>query len=198
VRTRLTPTRGGAWGDVEQVFGELEVEARRELEGEGIAASRISVARSLGMRYVGQSWELVVKVPVLPAGAEGAAAMAAVEGAFREAHQRRYGHARDAAAEIVNFRLTAVGEIDKPGFVEMESSVEPASAVAAARRGERDVLFGQSRLATPVYQRERLPAGAGWSGPAIVEEMGATTVVPPGWSASVGAWGELRLARRGL
>jgi N-methylhydantoinase A/oxoprolinase/acetone carboxylase beta subunit len=33
------------------------------------------------------------------------------------------------------------------------------------------------------------------AGPAVVEEMGATTVIPPGWSGTVGIWGELVLER---
>jgi N-methylhydantoinase A len=49
-----------------------------------------------------------------------------------------------------------------------------------------------------VYARERLPGGATLAGPAVVEEMGATTIVPPGWTASVGDWGELVLERRSL
>jgi len=53
-------------------------------------------------------------------------------------------------------------------------------------------------VTTAVYERERLPHGARFAGPAIVEEMGATTVVPPAWAGSVGAWGELVLERRTL
>jgi N-methylhydantoinase A len=49
-----------------------------------------------------------------------------------------------------------------------------------------------------VHERVRLAADATVIGPAIVEEMGATTVIPPGWVGAVGAWGELVLQRRSV
>ena len=49
---------------------------------------------------------------------------------------------------------------------------------------------------TPVYARELLPAATTVQGPAIIEEMGSVTVVPPQWSFEVGSIGELLLTRR--
>jgi N-methylhydantoinase A/oxoprolinase/acetone carboxylase beta subunit len=46
-----------------------------------------------------------------------------------------------------------------------------------------------------VYARERLPRGARLQGPAIVEEMGALTVLPQGWRLQVGRLGELMLEK---
>jgi N-methylhydantoinase A len=186
VRTRLTPTRDGDVLDVERTFAILEAEARRELVAEGIAPERISMVRALGMRYVGQSWELLVRVPA------GADTMAALEAAFHAAHERRYGHASAGATEIVNFRLTAIGAVPKPPPRRWEHSGSDA------RQGERVVYFGGEALRVPVYGRSRLPRGAAVAGPAIVEEMGATTVIPPDWRGAVGEWGELVLQRSSL
>ena len=120
--------------------------------------------------------------------------MRALEAAFQRGHERRYGHARDAAAEIVNVRLAAAGAVAKPTL--------PRWAVtgtsAQAQRAERDAYFGGEVTRTRVYARDRLPGGVPVPGPAIVEEMGATTVVPPAWAATVGTWGELTLERRSL
>jgi N-methylhydantoinase A len=189
VRTRLTPTRGADFGEVERLFAGLEDEARRELVAEGIAPERISMVRALGMRYVGQSWELLVRVPA------DARSPAALEAAFHAAHERRYGHASAGAAEIVNFRLTAVGGVPKPPARRWEC--EPPGA-AGGRPGERAVHFDGEPVRVPVYERGWLPASALVVGPAIVEEMGATTVIPPGWTGTVGGWGELLLQRRSL
>jgi N-methylhydantoinase A len=60
------------------------------------------------------------------------------------------------------------------------------------------VHFGGVAEIVPVYERSRLPGGAAVLGPALIEEMGATTVIPPGWAATMGPWGELELARRSL
>jgi N-methylhydantoinase A len=188
VRTRLTHTRQGTLAEVEHVFAELEREARADLESEGIPRERSSVVRTLGMRYVGQSWELIVRVPA------GVDSMAGLEAAFYQAHERRYGHASAGAAEIVSFRLAAIGAVPKPSPVRWSV----AGTLAEAQRVKRSVHFGGAPLRVPVYERQRLPGGVAVDGPAVVEEMGATTVIPPGWTGTVGAWGELTLTRRSL
>jgi N-methylhydantoinase A len=188
VRTRLVPTRDGRFADVAATFAELHAQARADLGREGIPAEGITTIRALGMRYQGQSWELLVRVP------DGADSMAALEEAFHRAHERRYGHRNPGPVEIVNFRVAGVGEIPKPS----RSRVTVAGTLADARRGERAVYFDRELHSIPVYERERLPGGAAFDGPAVVEEMGSTTVVPAGWRGAVGPWGELSLERRAL
>jgi N-methylhydantoinase A len=188
VRTRLMPARGETLTEVEQVFAGLRRDACEDLGAAGISPERIAFSRTLGMRYVGQSWELLVRMP------EGTDSMDAVRTAFRQAHQRRYGHATDGSAEIVNVRLTAIGAIPKPALPRWAV----AGPLAGARAAVRPVVFGGERVSTPIYRRERLPGGAPFAGPAIVEEMGATTVIPPGWTTAVGEWGEITLRRRSV
>lgn len=188
VRTRLVNTRRGTFAAVAQAFSELEREACRDLVAEGILPERISLIRTLGMRYVGQSWELLVRVPA------DADSLASLEAAFHRAHERRYGHASDGAAEIVNFRLAAIGGVPKPPPARWPVK----GSLAQARRVERSVRFGGEAMRVPVYARDRLPGAVAVVGPAIVEEMGATTVIPPGWSGTVGTWGELTLERTSL
>lgn len=188
VRTRLIGARQGDVARVEEAFAELEREAREDLAREGMAPGDITLLRSLGMRYVGQSWELLVRVP------EGARSMADLERAFHRAHERRYGHASDGPAEIVNFRVTGIGAVPRPAPLRWTVT----GALSLARRSERPAYFDGAFRPVPVYERDRLPGGVAFAGPAIVEEMGATTVVPPGWAGTVGDWGELRLERRSL
>jgi N-methylhydantoinase A len=188
VRTRLVRTRRGTFDDVEAGFAGLEREARDDLAAEGIAPEAISLVRTLGMRYVGQSWELVVRWPA------GASSMAALEAAFHEAHERRYGHASDGEAEIVNVRVAGIGAVPKPSLPRWSVG----GTLSGARRAGRRVYFDGGMTEVPVYLRERLPGGVPVAGPAIVEEMGATTVIPPGWTGTVGTWGELTLERRSL
>jgi N-methylhydantoinase A len=188
VQTRLLPTRHASFAEVARAFAALEGEAGAALAREDVAADRIAFLRTLGMRYVGQAWELLVRVP------DEADSMDALEEAFHRGHERRYGHRNQSAVEIVNFRLTAVGATPKPSLPRPRA----VGSLAEARRTERPVYFDGAFVAAPVYERERLPRGAQLSGPAIVEEMGATTVVPPVWTGTVGAWGELVLERRSV
>jgi N-methylhydantoinase A len=70
-----------------------------------------------------------------------------------------------------------------------------SASLEAALIERRAVWFEGVRHDCPVWERERLPERAAVRGPAIVEEFGATTVVPPGWGGAVDALGNLRFER---
>ena len=139
------------------------------------------------MRYVGQSWELVVPV------ASGVDSMRDVERAFPAAHSKRYGHGTDAPAEVVTVRVTATQCTAKPDLRAAAHDGADSAVPAAAPARARPVFFGGAWRDTAVLARPALAAGACVPGPALVEEMGAVTVVPPGWRLEVGAVGELHL-----
>ena len=102
---------------------------------------------------------------------------------------RTYGHADpDGDVELVNVRIAARGVVDKP-------APRPHVADGDARRGTRPAWFGGASVSVDVYEREGLAPTATLGGPAIVEEFGATTVVPPGWIARVDELGDLILER---
>ena len=61
--------------------------------------------------------------------------------------------------------------------------------------GTRAVVFDGSEQQVTVFDRDRLPPGQAVNGPALIEEGGSTTVVPPGWSAELDAVGCLVLRR---
>ncbi|HEX9584821.1 MAG TPA: hydantoinase/oxoprolinase family protein [Gammaproteobacteria bacterium] len=182
-RTLLLETRRGAWRQVAQAFGALEREGRQGLEAEGVEGARIGFRRELGMRYLGQSWELAVSI------GDGVDSMKDAEAAFRAAHEQRYGHGSDDPAEIVTVRVTAVGRMDKPLIP------DPPGAAGASAGRTRPVWFDGGYRDTAVYPRAALGAGTVLSGPVLVEEMGSVTVVPPGWSLVAGARGAFHLRR---
>ena len=82
--------------------------------------------------------------------------------------------------------------VPKPAAARHDSG---GTSLDAARIERRSIRFDGAAHDCPVWERERLPADAELRGPAIVEEFGATTVVPPGWCGSVDAWGNLRFER---
>ncbi|MCY4468944.1 MAG: hydantoinase/oxoprolinase family protein [Thiotrichales bacterium] len=182
VRTRtLLPRRLASFAEIADEFDRLEAEAGRSLEAEGVAPEDFSSRRALGMRYLGQSWEIDVNVPPEMATVE------ALEAAFHDTHERRFGHRNDGETEVVSFRLTGVGRGGKLAF----GAWRVAGDLAGARVETRAVFFGGRYFDTPVLARGRLPAGASHAGPAIVEEEGATTVVPPRWRFRVLDSGDL-------
>jgi N-methylhydantoinase A len=189
VRTRVG-LLGDRLGVVGELFAEMEGAVRRQLELEGFAVDRQRLLRSLDLRYRGQAFELNVAV----GEAEGKLpTLAEIEAAFHRQHLSAYGHAnRDAAVELVNARLTAYGVVAKPAPARRHSGTSSLDAALVERRR---VWFDGAAHDCLVWERERLPEQAALRGPALVEEFGATTVIPPGWRGEVDAHGHLRLTR---
>ena len=114
---------------------------------------------------------------------------------FHHHHREVYGHSNpQATVELVNARLTAYGLVPKPAA---ERHAAPGATREAALVERRPVWFEGRAHDCPVWDRERLPEGIELPGPAIVEEFGATTVVPPGWRGRLDAHGNLRFEREG-
>jgi N-methylhydantoinase A len=163
-------------------FARLEREGAREMRGEGFAASRVRMERFLDMRYVGQAYELMV-----PERGDFIRA-------FHGEHELRYGYSDSArAVEVVNVRVRVVGmtaPIDWPRY--RLGKADSSGAIAVRRR----VYFGGQHYDAPIYARETLHAGNRLTGPAIVSEYSATTVVPPGWSARLDEFENVVLERK--
>ncbi|WP_170984538.1 hydantoinase/oxoprolinase family protein [Rhodoligotrophos defluvii] len=186
VRTRPLPLVAENVPEMETIFGEMEAEGAAGLAAESIESSSVQMRRACGLRYVGQSWELVVELP------DGPIDLAQYAKAFHQAHEQRYGHSAEGdPLEIVNFRLAVIGVMSKPMLPEWHVQ----GTLAAACTSERKVLFDGAFQSTPVYDRTKLPANAAFAGPAIVEESGSVTVVPPGWHCTVERFGVLILAK---
>ncbi|HVC64264.1 MAG TPA: hydantoinase/oxoprolinase family protein [Candidatus Dormibacteraeota bacterium] len=170
-----------------QAFAEMEAAARQQLEREGFAPEQQKLLQSLDLRYRGQAFELNIPVPDIELRLER------IEADFHRQHRDTYGHSNEAAAiELVNARLTAYGLVPKPAAAR---HVAPGADLAGALVEHRPVWFDGRAHDCPVWDRERLPERAELHGPAIVEEFGATTVVPPGWRGTMDSHGNLRFER---
>jgi N-methylhydantoinase A len=180
-------TRIGLLGDqreaIDAAFAEMEPAAHDRLAADGFAPPERRIDRALDLRYLGQAFELTVPIASLSLDVD------AITREFHARHLATYGHADPSGdVELVNVRIAARGVVDKP-------SPPPHRPDGDARRGTRRAWFGGAELSVDVHEREGLGVGATVTGPAIVEEFGATTVIPPGWTARVDALGDLVLER---
>lgn len=160
-------------------------------EIEALAADSVRYERSADLRYFGQSFEIGLAVPNGPLSGMVLTSLVAE---FHRRHKEVNGYAMDGyPVEVVNLRLALVAE--RPAAPSRESQVDkpPGSGLVKTHRpvwfrnaGFRDV---------PIYQRATIPARAALSGPAVIEQMDTTTVIPPGWVASVERQGTLNLTR---
>ncbi len=188
VRTYIAPTREADLGLMRETYREFEKHAKALLQTEGVARKAVRTIREVDMRYRGQSYEL--RVP-LPAGPLTKKRIADLDGAFFAAHRRSYGFATTTEpTEIVNLRLSAIGSVPRP---KRRKIPRGAASARAALKGERPVYMDDPHKPVPtrIYDRYRLKAGNRMPGPAIVEEIDSTTLIPPGCTANVDGYGNL-------
>lgn len=186
-RTVMRPLSGLGADAMAEVWRELQGQADADLAADGFGAAARRFERSLDLRYVGQAFELNLPLEGERPAPEDIAA------AFHQRHAQRYGHSDpQGAIEVVNLRLSAFGTVSTPTLRPVAAT---ASSLGEALLERRLVYFGGSEVSCPVYQRERLPEGAAFDRPAIVEEFGATTVVPPGWGVELDRLGNLLMQR---
>jgi N-methylhydantoinase A len=161
---------------------------RAALRQRGFAVDAMRFEHALDMRYARQAFELTVHLP------HGLREPQAVRQVFLDAYARQFGRVdANAEIEIVNLRTTAIGLTDQPAFPAVRGATQRLDDAVIARRPM--IHDGRPSLAI-VYERERLPLDIAFDGPAVVEEDGATTVIPPGWRVRRDGNGNLRLSSR--
>ncbi|KQW61329.1 MULTISPECIES: hydantoinase/oxoprolinase family protein [unclassified Ensifer] len=161
---------------IEEAFLRLEQEASERLAHEGVAAKDVVLQRSIDMMYLGQWRSLSVTAPAPVTD------IAPLVEAFHREHQREYNFRRDETpVSLFRINLKAVGMVPKASLARHEPT-----GVIPEPKTRRSVWFeAEAALNTPVYDRETLPAGFVFKGPAIVEQLDSTVVVPPGTTAEV-------------
>jgi len=181
-RTSLQKPPDFDLGAVAAVYADLEGQARAWLAAEGVAPSARRLTRMADLRYRHQGFELTVPWPERDLGLDELLAR------FHARHRQLYTYAlADAPVEIVTLRVSAAGRVRRFTVPSL-----PRRRMAATRPPRRRVHFpGVGWTACPCVDRERLGVGAVVTGPAIVEQLDTTTVVPPGHRARVDRVGNL-------
>ena len=155
--------------DLEREFRRLQALGARDIRAEGWSG-KARHERRVDLRYFGQGYEISLPLE------------SNLLGSFHAAHEKRYGYShRKRDVEIVTLRLRAT--LPSPGGEWSPRAVQKSQerpAQLRVRNVERQpVSFGGTRGPTPIYDRDQLVAGKVVSGPAIITEYSATTVVPP-------------------
>jgi N-methylhydantoinase A len=186
-------------GELAAAVTELSERAEVWFREEAVPDADREVELVFDARYIGQNFELRVPVasgpPTVLDGRPAPDSIAAITARFFDVHDVAYGyHNPDDPVEVVNVRLTAFGRTRR-GRVEAAAA---GPAELPAPEEIRPVWFGPHAPAdTPVFDRSRLRAGAEIVGPAIVEQLDATTVVHPGDRARVDGHANLNITLGG-
>ncbi len=177
--SRTLPKAGRIDPDAaEAVFAALQREAEAWFAAEQVEPADRLTARVALMRYHGQGGELAVP---WNGGAAG------METAFAAAHDALYGFVLESAVELVTVRVEAIGRLPAP----VRPTLPQGHGVSPV--GTWQVHFPDGSREVPLFDRDGFGAGDRFSGPAIVTQLDATTIVPPGWEAEVHPSGALLL-----
>jgi N-methylhydantoinase A/oxoprolinase/acetone carboxylase beta subunit len=180
------------WQRLTADYAALDESALTQLRRDGIADEAIELRRYADCRNANQGYELMVRVRPLEGDPQAWAAT--VEEAFHSEHERVYSRRFTGDVTLVNVRVMGVGKRPELAWPPLEEGDgDPSGAV----RHEQDVLFlvdgRPEQRATPFFDRARLRAGDRITGPAIVEQFDATTVINPGVDCVVDRYGNLIL-----
>ena len=184
-RTFFVRTDAGEPADLARAFEVLVAEGQAMLDRAGVPAERQRLLRTVDARYGRQSYELVVPVPDPPFGPSTLQEIAAE---FHRRHEQTYGHARrDEPVQLVNVRLSAVGDIPSIPLAQPTGD-------GRADKGCRTIWFrAHGRVDAQVLDRARMAPDQMTAGPAIIESLESTILVPPDWTARMDGDGLIHL-----
>jgi N-methylhydantoinase A len=160
---------------LEKEFAQLSRSSQQDFRTEGWTGA-IHEERSVDLRYRGQGYELHIPLK------------RSLLADFHDAHAQRYGYSHpDREIELVTLRLRATVKSPRARIATGRSPVDSVLASAKtmhqsapSRPERRPVVFSGRKLLTAIYERNQLAIGKRYSGPAVITEYSATTVVPPG------------------
>jgi len=187
VRSHFCDASPENWRAVLALFDAMIADGNAWLAREAIAEPRRRFKRVLDARYRGQNFEVKVGCDGL-----GADALHTLVERFHAAHLLAYGYSIPGREiEFVSARIQAIGEVPKAPQAKVAGGTTLVAAAIGARKVYIDARHGWQEA--PVYQREKLPISIDIMGPAIVNEMSATTLILSGQTARVDLWGNIVL-----
>jgi N-methylhydantoinase A len=167
-QTVLCPLDEDNWAELDAVFAQLEREARRALQAQGVPAEEILSRRLADLRYRRQEHTLTVTIPV-------GAPVTVIRTLLDEAHLSHYGHVISGNAEVVTLRVHVLGAGREP----VQAAAGGGIPTAPEPDFTADAYDAATRAMSPhrFFTRASFPPGATVTGPAVILEDTATTVV---------------------
>lgn len=155
-------------------------------EGKVIPLAGSSLLWSADIRYDGQGYDITVPVDRAWLADRDTASIVR---AFHETHRQVYGHASlERQVWLKELRLHVVGTVRKPTTIKLSSYGSTGHA------GSRVIRIGGQLVTARIHPRDKL-GDTPVAGPAIIEQLDSTTLVPPGWTARSIGLGSLLLER---
>jgi N-methylhydantoinase A len=180
----------GAAAQLDEALRGLEEKALQEFESEDIDRARVHFLRYGRCRYQNQEHSVEI---VLPEGEITDQQLEAIRQRFDTDYEREYTYTLDAPVELVAYHLVAIADVDKLKPEKLPTAGRKLDASRAVK-GQREVDYAEAGIhQATIYDGDALEPGASFVGPAIIEEAGATTVIPPGLPCHVDDYGNYHI-----
>ncbi|MGW5068077.1 hydantoinase B/oxoprolinase family protein [Streptomyces cyaneofuscatus] len=167
---------------VDRLCAELADRTRDDLRADGVPDSAIGTRARVLLRYAGTDAALAVALD----------SVAAMSEEFTAAHRTRFGFTMDKPLVVETVSVEATGTTGEHG----SGPADPTPREGALRPRATVTMYAEGReQQAPLHRREDLRPTDTVTGPAVVAEDDATTVVDPGWQATTNTTGHLVLTR---
>jgi N-methylhydantoinase A len=177
---------------INAAFDRLRAKASDWFERMEVNKADRSLSISADLRYTRQNYEL--RLP-WPDSSVSQADIDRLKTQFHRAHASEYGHSAEGeGVQVIHFRLRATKVLKKPDFTRKPG--KDGRFEDAVPKKNRYVRFPEGKMRCQVLQREDLQPGNTFSGPAVIQEKNATTLVQQDWSAQVDIYGNLLIERK--
>ncbi len=174
INTINTPLPAADMDLIAAIFRDQERRGRETIESEGIEIEEIVVLHDVDMQFQGQTHILTVPVASPDVTRE------ALHDIFAKAYWNRFEvELAEIRPVVVNLHTAVIGRRKGIDLSSLMSPTDRTETLEGARIGTRDIWFGGKVHETPIYRREKLPLGATFDGPAILEQLDTTIVVGP-------------------
>lgn len=183
VRAVMKPTLAIDRDAFAGITADMTAQGKVLLRDEAVSQEQMEIRGEAEVCYLGQNYPLKVAIPL-----DSPTQLETIDRTFREQHHRQYGFASDTELTVIlNLRFTATGRVGRPRLKPLQQGdADAAHAVTATRK----IVFDEPRDC-PIYNRARLLAGNVVAGPAVIEQMDTTILLPAGTSATVDPTGTL-------
>jgi N-methylhydantoinase A len=184
-KTYVTLVKNSNKADLSTLFTELTQKASATLSADGISEDELEVTLQADVRYTGQAFQLSIEFSRAEFEAKGLALL--VE-RFDEEHTQLFTFALDEGHEIVMVRAIVSAAAKA---IPQSKQIQDVSTLAECKIADTKIYCEGQYHAAAIYERSKMSIGLHVPGPCIVGEMDSTTVILPGYAATVDSVGNL-------
>tara|TARA_B100000686_G_C16805062_1_gene989367 strand:- start:5920 stop:8007 length:2088 start_codon:yes stop_codon:yes gene_type:complete len=186
--TKLVELQQDSTDILNELSSKIELEAVKQFEEEGVDSQQVQFRYLAKMRYQNQEHSVEVDIPDRPLTSQS---IIQLEQDFHNVYEREYTYRLNTPVEIVGMHVVVMADIGKLEITKMDAGNHN---VGNEQKGKRMVDYAQEGIhEATIYDGASLRAGSQFSGPAIIEDSGSTTVIHPDNDVKIDEYGNIHI-----